>query len=100
MLWRGLLLRWYGYSGNDPLASVLKPGGTRVLRSGLALQLTENEQLSVNPHITRLLVAASRNHAALSLGVRFCVLKSTYTSPKRLPNPAFHSKLSIVLHWK
>ncbi len=32
-------------------------------------------------YITRLLVAASRNHAALSLGVRFCVLKSTYTSP-------------------
>ena len=27
--------------------------------------------------------AASRNHVALSFGVRFCVLKSTWTSPNR-----------------
>ncbi len=41
--------------------------------------------------------AASRNHRALIFGVRFCVLKSTYTSPKRLPKPAVHSRLSIAL---
>ena len=51
-------------------------------------------------YITRLRVAVSRNHAALSLGVRFCVLKSTCTSPKRSPYPCVHSKLSIALHWK
>src|SRR5262245_12945025 len=51
-------------------------------------------------YTTALRLAASRNHAALSLGVRFCVLKSTYTSPNRSPYPLIHSKLSIVLHWK
>ena len=35
-----------------------------------------------------------RNHCALSFGVRFRVLKSTFTSPKRLPKPSIHSKLS------
>jgi hypothetical protein len=31
---------------------------------------------------------------------RFCVLKSTYTSPKRVSKPSVHSKLSIALHQK
>jgi hypothetical protein len=52
------------------------------------------------PYTTALRLAASRNHEALIFGVRFCVLKSTYTMPKRLPYPAIHSKLSIMLQWK
>jgi len=49
-------------------------------------------------YATALRVAASRNHAALSFGVRFWVLKSTCTRPKRSPYPLIHSKLSIALH--
>ena len=46
-------------------------------------------------------VETSRKNDALVSGVRFCLLKSTDTSPKRFPvSPAFHSKLSITLHWK
>src|SRR5262249_20430701 len=41
-------------------------------------------------YTTALRRAASRNHAALNLGVRFCVLKSTYTSPNRSPYPLIH----------
>jgi hypothetical protein len=51
-------------------------------------------------YTTALRAAASRKNDALSFGVRFCVVKSTYTSPNRVPKPSPHSKLSIRLHWK
>ena len=44
---------------------------------------------------TALRFAASLNHLALSLGVRFCVLKSTCTSPKRVPKPSVHSRCPL-----
>ena len=63
---------------------------TPCLARGLTMQLTGAVRRPVPPfcsYITRLLVAASRNHAALILGVRFWVLKSTYTRPNRSPKP-------------
>ena len=36
-------------------------------------------------YTTALRLAASRNQRALSFGIRFCVLKSTYTIPNRVP---------------
>src|SRR4051794_2020471 len=36
-------------------------------------------------YTTALRLAASRNQRALSFGMRFCVLKSTYTIPNRVP---------------
>src|SRR6516162_7162271 len=51
----------------------------------------------ISVYTTALRFAASQNHSALSFGVRFWVLKSTYTSPKRVPKPSVHSRLSIAL---
>jgi len=82
------------------VVSKRRPESRHVQCSSRCLLWAKSGHRCVYLYATTFCRAVSRKKKALDFGVRFCVLKSTCTSPKRFPKPEVHSKLSIVLQWK